>query len=92
MQFISNSHEAMSDLIYMMNTLVDNKGKILVPGVMDDVAPVTDEELATYSSIDFDLESYKKDIGCKQLLHSDKVGLFRCLFSCRLKCSTFLFI
>lgn len=66
----------MADLIYMMNTLVDNKGKILVPGIMDDVAPLTDEELTTYSSIDFDLDSYRKDIGCHQLLHKDKVSLY----------------
>ena len=64
----------MADLIYMMNTLVNNKGEILVPGIMDDVVPVTDEELATYTTIDFDLEHYKKDIGCKHLLHkTDKV-------------------
>lgn len=66
----------MADLIYMMNTLVDNKGQILVPGIMDDVVPVTDEEHATYASIDFDLDNYKKDVGCKQLLHkTDKVFL-----------------
>lgn len=59
----------MADLIYMMNTLVNNKGEILVPGIMDDVVPVTDEELATYTTIDFDLDNYKKDIGCKHLLH-----------------------
>lgn len=64
----------MADLIYMMNTLVNNKGEILVPGIMDDVVPVTDEELATYATIDFDLENYKKDIGCSNLLHkTDKV-------------------
>ena len=55
----------------MMNTLVNNKGEILVPGIMDDVVPVTDEELATYSTIDFDLENYKKAIGCNHLLHKD---------------------
>lgn len=70
----------MADLIYMMNTLVNNKGEILVPGIMDDVVPVTNEELATYATIDFDLEHYKKDIGCNNLLHkTDKVFLF-CLF------------
>lgn len=64
----------MADLIYMMNTLVNNKGEILVPGIMNDVVPVTDEELATYTSIDFDLDNYKKDIGCNHLLHkTDKV-------------------
>ncbi|XP_057373009.1 cytosolic non-specific dipeptidase-like [Daphnia carinata] len=67
--FGGSVHEAMADLIYMMNTLVNNKGEILVPGIMDDVVPVTDEELATYTTIDFDLEHYKKDIGCKHLLH-----------------------
>lgn len=72
--FGGSVHEAMADLIYMMNTLVNNKGEILVPGVMDDVAPVTEEELATYASIDFDLENYKKDVGCNHLLHrTDKV-------------------
>lgn len=67
--FGGSVHEAMADLIYMMNTLVNNKGEILVPGIMNDVVPVTDEELATYTSIDFDLDNYKKDIGCNHLLH-----------------------
>lgn len=66
----------MADLIYLMNSLVNNKGEILIPGIMKDVAPVTDEELATYESIDFDLEHYKKDIGCNHLLHkTDKVNI-----------------
>ena len=70
-------HEAMADLIYMMNTLVDNKGNILIPGIMDDVAPVTDEESATYDSIDFDLDHFKNDIGCQKLMHhNDKVYNF----------------
>ena len=34
-------HEAMADLMYMMNTLVDKDGKILVEGIQDEVAPVT---------------------------------------------------
>ena len=39
-------HEGMADLIYMMNTLLDKDGNILVEGLMDPVAKVTDEELA----------------------------------------------
>jgi len=31
-------HEAMTDLISLMSKLVDNKGNILIPGIMDDVA------------------------------------------------------
>ena len=49
----------MADLIYMMNTLVDKDGKILVDGVSDTVAPVTKEELAKYETIEFDVEDYK---------------------------------
>ena len=50
MDYVKNlfsRHKTMADLIYMMNTLVDNKGNILIPGIMDDVAPVADEESAT---------------------------------------------
>ena len=34
----------MTDLIQIMAKLVDNKGQILVPGVNELVAPLTDEE------------------------------------------------
>ena len=39
--FGGSVHEGMADLIYMMNTLLDKDGKILVDGLMDEVAPVT---------------------------------------------------
>ena len=44
----------MSDLIYLLGQLVDVKGKILVPGINDNVAPLTGGERATYTDIDFD--------------------------------------
>ena len=47
-------HEAMADLIYLLGQLVDVRGKILVPGINDNVAPLADEERATYTDIDFD--------------------------------------
>ncbi|XP_043223369.1 cytosolic non-specific dipeptidase-like isoform X1 [Amphibalanus amphitrite] len=56
-------HEAMSDLMYMMNTLVDAEGRILVDGLKEQVAPLTPEERALYKDIDFDPEDYRKDIG-----------------------------
>lgn len=43
----------MSDLVALMNSLTDVKGNILVPGIMDDVAPVTPEEEKLYDNIDF---------------------------------------
>ncbi|KAL7635432.1 UNVERIFIED_CONTAM: hypothetical protein RMT77_014501 [Armadillidium vulgare] len=64
-------HEAMADLMYMMNTLIDAKGNILIPGIMDDVVKVTSEEEKLYEKIDFDVEEYRKDIGAPKLVHEN---------------------
>ena len=45
----------MSDLIALMSQLVDNKGKLLVPGIYDTVAKLTAEEEKLYDGIDFDM-------------------------------------
>lgn len=34
-------HEPMTDLVQVLSKLVTGDGKILVPGIMDQVAPVT---------------------------------------------------
>ena len=47
----------MRDLVGLLSTLVDVKGKILVPGVYDSVAELTAEEKALYDDIEFDLVS-----------------------------------
>ncbi|XP_044941162.1 cytosolic non-specific dipeptidase isoform X3 [Mustela putorius furo] len=62
----------MTDLITLMGCLVDKKGKILIPGINEAVAPVTEEELELYDQIDFDLEEYARDVGTETLLHSCK--------------------
>lgn len=67
-------HEAMADLIYLMNTLVDVNGHILVDGIYDKVAKVTESELASYKNIDFDVNEFKNTVGAQQLAHKeDKV-------------------
>ncbi|XP_066208444.1 cytosolic non-specific dipeptidase isoform X2 [Saccopteryx leptura] len=66
-------HEAMTDLVTLMGSLMDRKGKILIPGINEAVAPVTEEELELYDKIDFDLEEYAKDVGAQTLLHASKV-------------------
>ena len=70
-------HESMTDLVRLMSSLIDSTGKILVPGIMDDVAPVTSEEEALYEGIDFDCGSYKKEnkISTGKLLHENKYDL-----------------
>lgn len=48
----------MSDLIDIMGKLVDVNGKILIPGVNDAVAELTEEEKLLYGPIDFDAVRY----------------------------------
>jgi len=65
-------HEAMTDLIKLMGSLVDTQGKILVPGIYDSVAELTETETASYVPIDFNPSAYKADIGCSKLIHERK--------------------
>ncbi|XP_050506548.1 cytosolic non-specific dipeptidase [Diabrotica virgifera virgifera] len=64
-------HEAMSDLMYLMNQLVDKDGKILIDGIYDDVAPVTDNEHGIYKAIEFDVDEYRQNVGTSKLLHNE---------------------
>lgn len=54
-------HEGMTDLVKLMSTLVDTNGKILVEGIMDSVRPVTKEEEALYTTIEFDVGKFKEE-------------------------------
>lgn len=73
-------HEAMTDLIALLNTLVDSStGKITIHGILDDVKSISDEEINLYKDIEFDLEEYKESCKVKgvsdKLLHKNKVDL-----------------
>lgn len=61
----------MNDLIWVMSNLVDVNNKILIPGIMDDVVPMTPEEQKLYEEIDFDLGEFKNSIGCQKLVHEN---------------------
>ncbi|KAJ8734765.1 hypothetical protein PYW08_014015 [Mythimna loreyi] len=63
-------HEAMTDLIYLMNELVDKNGKIHIDGIYDSVAPLTENEKKLYTNIDFDTDGYKNSIGAPKLAHN----------------------
>jgi len=68
-------HESMVDLVAMLNELVDSKGKILVPGIYDSVAPLTDAEKELYKDIEFDCEAFRQDSGCYDLIYpNDKAN------------------
>lgn len=72
-------HEAMTDVVHLMASLVDSQGKILVEGIMDDVKPVTPEEEALYDDIEFDVEDFKDECRVKtvsnKLPREDKKSL-----------------
>lgn len=62
----------MTDLIYLLNTLVDKDGKILIPGLYNEVAALTDKEKLLYGKIDFNVDEYRSDVGCSRLMHNEK--------------------
>lgn len=45
----------MNDLVWLLGQLTDVNGKILIDGISNLVAPVTDVEFEAYKNIDFDL-------------------------------------
>ncbi|KAI4810752.1 hypothetical protein KUCAC02_013683 [Chaenocephalus aceratus] len=67
--------EPMTDLIGILDTLISPNGKILIPGIREAVAPLSDEEWKMYQDIQFDVEDYKNKIGVSQLMYSNKVDL-----------------
>ncbi|XP_046891461.1 cytosolic non-specific dipeptidase-like isoform X1 [Hypomesus transpacificus] len=67
--------EPMTDLIGILDTLISPSGKILIPGIREAVAPLSDEEWKMYQDIEFDIESYKNKMGVDQLMYSSKVDL-----------------
>lgn len=65
-------HEAMTDLIHLMGMLVDKNGRILVPNVYREVAPLMPSEKEIYDKITFDVDAYRADMGTTKLLHNEE--------------------
>ncbi|KAJ1654488.1 hypothetical protein IWQ61_005588 [Dispira simplex] len=62
-------HEPMTDLVHLMTRLVDVNGKILIPGIMDQVAELTDEEKRIYKDISFDIQDLRGSLGSETEIH-----------------------
>jgi len=65
----------MSDLIYVLNQLVDIKGNILIPNINEDVEPLNEKEKELYDKIEFDVDTYINEIGASKPLQETKVVL-----------------
>ncbi|UUO05542.1 dipeptidase [Blastopirellula sp. J2-11] len=51
----------------MLSSLIDEKGKVQVPGFYDDVDPLTDEERNQFGSLDFSDADFMRSIGVEGL-------------------------
>jgi Cys-Gly metallodipeptidase DUG1 len=67
-----SAHEPMTDLVKVMGTLVDSKGKILIPGLNELVAPLTAEEKSLYPDIAFTMENLYESLGSKNSIFESK--------------------
>jgi nonspecific dipeptidase len=64
-------HEAMTDLIHLMGQLVDKNGRILVPNLYKEVAPLLPNEQEMYEKITFDVHEYRQGMEANKLLHNE---------------------
>lgn len=63
----------MSDLLYVLNELVDVKGNILIPGINEGVEPLNEKEVELYDKIEFDVDAYISEIGASKPQKKTKV-------------------
>ncbi len=70
--FGGTAHEPMTDLVRVMGSLVAPDGKILIKGIDDLVAPLTDAEKEIYQGISFTMDNLYESLGSKSALFDDK--------------------
>ncbi|KAI1462809.1 cytosolic non-specific dipeptidase [Annulohypoxylon moriforme] len=70
--FGGTAQEPMTDLVRVLGSLVDTNGKIQIPGIMEQVAPVTKDEEGLYDNISFTMETLHESLGAKTTIFEDK--------------------
>jgi Cys-Gly metallodipeptidase DUG1 len=65
-------HEPMTDLIYLMNSLVKPDGTILIPGINDHVAPLDAKESNLYADLAFQMTELHDAIGSTTAIYADE--------------------
>lgn len=68
-------HEPMADLVALLGSLQDSSGRILVPGIYEHVAPLTEKEKRMYEAVDLDLEEYRNSSRVRRFLFDTKEDL-----------------
>ena len=70
--FGGSAQEPMTDLVRVLGTLVDTYGNIQIPGIMDMVAPITEEEKSLYPNIAYSMDNLYEALGSKTSIFEDK--------------------
>ena len=70
--FGGSAQEPMTDLIAVMGRLVDGNGKILIPGINEMVAPLTDEEKELYGPIAYTMDNLYESMGSHTSIFTTK--------------------
>jgi len=65
----------MSDLLYILNMLVDVKGNILIPGINEGVEPLDEKEKELYTKIQYDIDAHIDQVGAFKPLKETKVSI-----------------
>lgn len=69
----SQQRVLLEPFLFITDKLISPSGEILIPGIREAVAALSDEEWKIYQDIEFDVERYKEDIGISELMYNNKV-------------------
>lgn len=69
--------EPMTDLVQLLSKLVDGNGKILIEGIDEMVAPLTETEDALYDDIEFSVDELNAASGSSTSLYQNKKDILK---------------
>lgn len=69
--------EPLNDLVKLLANLADPQGKILIKGIDEQVAPLTEQEDKLYDDIEFDVQVLNDATGSQTALYNDKKSILQ---------------